>query len=144
MLLVGRDFDAPSHGWRAESIAAHIQVPKHMLEPIIAALKDDELLTETTEQRLVPARDPRRIALNDILATVRTKTGQHRIEKSRAWSSTVDAVTQRIEGAISSALEDQTLADLVDRDAVAEKESQAELAAVPANLSEVAPSRRRS
>ncbi|HEY5566729.1 MAG TPA: YhjD/YihY/BrkB family envelope integrity protein [Gammaproteobacteria bacterium] len=128
MLLVGRDFDTPSHGWRAESLAAQIRVPRHLLEPLIAALKDDGLLTETTEQRLIPARDPRRIALTDILATVRTKTGELRSDRSRGWNPTVEALTQRVEDAIAAALDDLTLAELVDRDAAENEGSRPEAA----------------
>ena len=128
MLLVGRDFDTPSHGWRVESLAAQIRVPRHLLEPLIAALKDDGLLTETTEQRLIPARDPRRIALTDILATVRTKTGELRSDRSRGWNPTVEALTQRVEDAIAAALDDLTLAELVDRDAAENEGSRPEAA----------------
>jgi membrane protein len=128
MLLVGRDFDAPAHGWRAESLASRIRVPRHLLEPLIGALKDDGLLTETVEQRLIPARDPRRIALTDILATVRTKTGELRSDRSRGWNPTVEALTQRVEDAIAAALDDLTLADLVDRDAAENERSRPEAA----------------
>ena len=117
MLLVGKDFATPSHGWRAESLAAKIRVPKHFLEPVIAALKEEGLLTETAEQRLIPARDPRRIALAQILGAVRDRRGEHGGDDSRGWNATVEALTERIEQAIAGALHGQALADLVDRDA---------------------------
>ena len=54
MLLVGRDFEKPGHGWRIESLAAQLRVPRHLLEPVAAALMDAELLTRTNENRLIP------------------------------------------------------------------------------------------
>src|SRR5690606_13334702 len=54
MLLVGRDFDAPGHGWRIESLAAQMRVPRDLLEPVVATLMAAGLLTRTHEQRLIP------------------------------------------------------------------------------------------
>jgi membrane protein len=116
MLLVGRDFEAPSHGWRPESLAARIRVPRHFLEPVIGALKDEGLLTETVEQRLMPARDPRRISLAEVLGAVRSEARDRARAKGQSWNATVELLTQRIETSIASALEGKTLADLVDRD----------------------------
>ena len=36
MLLVGRDFEKPGHGWRIERLASRLRVPRHLLEPIVA------------------------------------------------------------------------------------------------------------
>lgn len=116
MLLVGRDFEAPSHGWRPESLAAQMRVPRHFLEPVIGALKDEGLLTETLEQRLIPARDPRRIALTDVLAAVRSEARDRARPSGQAWNATVELLTKRIDGSIATALDGKTLADLVDHD----------------------------
>jgi membrane protein len=116
MLLVGRDFEAPSHGWRPESLAAQMRVPRHFLEPVIGALKEEGLLTETLEQRLMPARDPRRISLAEVLGAVRSEARDRARLKGESWNATVELLTQRIDSSIASALEGKTLADLVDRD----------------------------
>ena len=116
MLLVGRDFEAPSHGWRPESLAVQMRVPRHFLEPVIGALKEEGLLTDTHEQRLMPARDPRRILLTDVLGAVRSEARDRAREKGQSWNTTVELLTQRIEGSIATALDGKTLADLVDRD----------------------------
>src|SRR6185503_13311467 len=47
MLSVGRDFEKPGHGWRIESLAASLRVPRHQLEPIVTALIDEGLVTRT-------------------------------------------------------------------------------------------------
>lgn len=115
MLLVGRDFETPGHGWRIESLAARIRVPRHLLEPVVATLTAAGLLTRTHEQRLIPARDPRRIAVIDLLAAVRD--GEPGAHPDEDWSPAVNDIAAGIETAIRRSLGSQTLADLVDADA---------------------------
>jgi membrane protein len=115
MLLVGRDFDQPAHGWRVPSLAARIGLPRHLLEPIVGALREAELLAETTAERLIPARDLRRIRLAEILAAVRTPMTDSG-GRPPAWNPTVEGVAERLNVAIRDALAEQTLADLVDED----------------------------
>jgi membrane protein len=116
MLLVGRDFAKPDHGWRIESLAARVRVPRHTLEPIAAALTSAGLLTRTNENRLIPARDLRRIALADILEAVRSSEHHSQHEADQNWTSTVEDIASRVELAIREALGDRTLEDLVDAD----------------------------
>jgi membrane protein len=116
MLLVGRDFDEPGHGWRANSLASHIRVPRHQIEPVMAALSGADLLTSTVEQRLIPARDLRGIKLADILDSVRDP--QHDVIGSElnAWNSTVQTLAKRLDQAIDDAMNNATLADLIAED----------------------------
>jgi membrane protein len=116
MLMVGRDFDAPAHGWRAESLAARIRVPRHLLDPVITALRDAGLLTATTGQRLIPRRDPRRIGLLEILSAVRSWSSDQAADDDRDWDPTIAALAQQIDDAIAAAVENRSLADLVDQD----------------------------
>jgi membrane protein len=116
MLLVGRDFETPGHGWRIESLAASIRVPRHLLEPVIDALTAAGLLTRTSENRLIPARDLRRIALTDVFAAVRSGDGDSHHRSDEDWDPTVAGVANEIEHAIQGALGRRTLADLVDAD----------------------------
>ncbi len=116
MLLVGSDFEKPGHGWRIESLASRARVPRHLLEPIVTALMAADLLTRTSENRLIPARDLRRIAVTDILAAVRSgEHGSHH-ESDDDWNATVAAVADEVERAIANSLGTRTLADLVDED----------------------------
>jgi membrane protein len=117
MLLVGRDFEKPGHGWRIEGVAAHLRVPRYLLEPVVAALMDSGLLTRTNENRLIPARDLRRIGVVDILAAVRSSERDSHHQSDDEWNATVAAVADDVEAAIRSALGERTLADLVDTDA---------------------------
>jgi len=116
MLLVARDFDAPSHGWRTESLASELRVPRTTLEPIMTALTHADLLAETADSRLVPARDPRRITAATIIAAVR-RGGQDSSDAGRGdWNATVANLAASIEQAIEDVLGPRTLADLVDED----------------------------
>jgi membrane protein len=119
MLLVGRDFDRPGHGWRVESLAARIDVPRHWLEPVITALAGAGLLTQTGEQRLIPARDPRRIGICDILDAVRNPGDAD--SAAGEWNATIRGLTDSIERGIREALSGRSLADIVDADLAAER-----------------------
>lgn len=124
MLLVGRDFETPGHGWRIESLAARIRVPRHLLEPVIISLTNAGLLTRTHEQRLIPARDPRRIEAIEILTAVRSAERDSHGDPSDEWNPTVSALSDSVEQAISDVLAGRTLADIVDVDTRAEAASQ--------------------
>jgi membrane protein len=126
MLLIGRDFVQPDHGWRTESLAARIRVPRYLLEPVMAALDGAELLTETTEQRLIPAKDPRHIRVIDILRAVRGPRTGVLGSDMQDWNSTVAAVSSRLDDAIESAVRDRTLADLIDEDLAADESARDE------------------
>jgi membrane protein len=120
MLLVGRDFERPGHGWRIESLSARIRVPRHLLEPVIAGLLNTGLLTRTHEQRLIPARDPRRIQVLEILDSVRSAERDTHAAAADDWSPTVTALSDNVERAIREAIGGRSLADLVDADVRAE------------------------
>lgn len=117
MLLVGADFDRPGHGWRIESLASRLRVPRHQLEPIVTSLMTAELLTRTAENRLVPARDLRRIGVADILAAVRDAKHESHHEADEEWNPTVASIASDVERAIENAVGNRSLADLVDADA---------------------------
>jgi len=113
MYMVALDFARPAHGWTDESLAAALRVPRSTLEPIIAGLMADGLLSKGGEHRLIPGRDPHRIALSDIVAAVRGEdTNNHTPD---AWNQAIDAIADRIESAIASELGPGTVGELVDQ-----------------------------
>ncbi len=130
MLLVGRDFATPGHGWRIESLAARIRVPRHLLAPVVGSLMDAGLLTRTNEQRLIPARDPRSIPVKAILDAVRRAESDSQ-SATDDWNPTVASLADDIERAIRDAVGPQSLADLVDADVRREK-AEAAAASPPA------------
>ena len=89
MLLIARDFDKPGHGWRVESLAARIRIPRHLLEPVIGSLMSADLVTQTSEQRLMPARDPHGINACDILDAVRNADRDPHHAPGGDWNATV-------------------------------------------------------
>jgi membrane protein len=125
MLLVGRDFLQPGHGWRPESLAARIRIPRHQLQPIIGTLQDAGLLTQTPEQRLIPAKDPHVVQVIDILRAVRNPPAGGVPLRDREWDTGVSKVLSRLDSAIESSVQQMTLADLVDED-MAEQPAEAE------------------
>jgi membrane protein len=116
MLLIGRDFEQPGHGWRIESLAARIRIARHLLEPVVASLMGAALVTRTAEHRLMPARDPRRITVCDILDAVRTGDRDPHHAPAEDWNATVQQLGDTVERAIRDALGTRTLAELVDED----------------------------
>jgi membrane protein len=131
MLLIGRDFEQPGHGWRVESLAARIRIARHLLEPVIGSLMRAALVTQSKEQRLMPARDPRRIAVCDILDAVRNGDRDPHHMPGGDWNETVHELHERVEGAIREALAERSLADMVDQDVRAESAVAADAAAQP-------------
>ena len=117
MLLVGRDFEKPGHGWRISSLAARNRVPRHLLDPIVTSLMAGGLLTRTNENRLIPGRDLHRIPITDILAAVRSSESDSHHQSDDEWDPTVAGVADEVERAIRDVLGDRTLADLVEADA---------------------------
>ncbi len=117
MLLVGRDFEKPGHGWRIESLASSIRVTRHLLEPVVTLLMAAGLLTRSRENRLIPGRDPCLIAVTDILAAVRSSESDPQHQSDDEWDPTVAGVADEVERAIRNVLGDRTLADLVEADA---------------------------
>jgi membrane protein len=116
MLLVGQDYENPGHGWRIESLAARVRVPRHLLDPVVTALMEEGLLMRTIENRLIPARDLGRITVMDILAAVRSSARDPHHQADDDWNPTVTMVAEEVERAIRDSLRDRTLADLVDSD----------------------------
>jgi membrane protein len=111
MFMVGNDFARPGHGWTDESLAAALLVPRSALEPIIAGLMNEGLLSKDSEQRLIPGRDPHGITLTDIVAAMR---GSEQTELRDTWNSAIDEIADRIEAAITAELGQRTLGQLVD------------------------------
>jgi membrane protein len=112
MYLVARDFAEPAHGWTDESLAAELSVPREALEPIMTGLRADQLIG-TSEQRLIPGRDPHRIRLIEIIAAVRGD-GRAWMQQRQSWSEAVDQIGDRIDEAIEVELGQKTLGQLVD------------------------------
>lgn len=136
MLLVGRDFDRPEHGWGESGLAGRLRVPRHWLHPIMVALRNAKLLTETTDQRLIPARDPRHIQLFEILDAVRQSSKDDVPDGASDVSPAILALHEGIERGIRSAVAGRSLADLVDEDLAADTNTDTGAASKPVSISD--------
>jgi membrane protein len=113
MVLVASDFAKPSHGWTNEGLASALRVPRESLEPIIAELGAAGLLVTAGEKRLIPGKDPHRIRLLEIVATVRGRE-RSRVDSTGSWSEGVNSIVDRIDDAIAAEIGERTLGQLVD------------------------------
>ncbi len=89
MLLVGRDFEKPGHGWRIESLAG---APPSAAAPARASrCRPHGRRSSDADERepAVPARDLRRISVIDILAAVRSSERDSHHQSDDEWNATV-------------------------------------------------------
>lgn len=112
MCLVAQDFAEPGHGWTDESLAAELSIQRGALEPIMLALRGTGLIVSSAN-RLIPGRDPHRIPLTDIIASVRGHGREWSVSR-QSWTPAVDEIVDRIDDAIQTELGDKTLGQLAD------------------------------
>ena len=112
MYLVGRDHGAGKSPWSAAQLAAQLDVPSIALAPVLARLERCGLLIATRKELFVPAREPARILLADILDAVRTlQIGRLAIEVHCVPG--VAAVMGEIETTMRQRLGGRSLEDLI-------------------------------
>ncbi len=114
MLLVGRAFRNSQATSTLAKLSDSLGIPSITLEPIVASLEKNGLLTLTESENLVPGRDTARIALKDVLAVVREFGETGSIGKPQ-WSSAIQDIGDELDTAIASTLGDTTLAELLDQ-----------------------------
>jgi len=114
MLLVGQAFRDSQVTLTLAEISARLAIPSITLEPIVAGLEENGLLTSTGTETLLPGRDTARIALGDILAVVREFGETGAISEPR-WSPAIEEIGGRLDKALASTVEDTTLAELLDQ-----------------------------
>jgi hypothetical protein len=76
-------------------------------------------LVVASDQRLLPGREPHRILLTEIIASVRGD-GRNWNLKRESWADKVDAIADRVEDAIETELGSRSLGQLVDEGIAAE------------------------
>ena len=113
MFLVGKAFRNPEQRLKVGTLSDALQIPSITLAPVIAGLEDNGLLTSNDNEELLPGREMARIRLDEILATVRTggETGSHRDPR---WAGTIDGLCNRLDDAVSAAVGERTLSDLLN------------------------------
>ncbi len=114
MLLVGQAFrDSEAHVTIAD-ISEQLHIPSITLEPIVAGLESNGLLTSSEKEDLLPGRDMAGIALTDILAVVREHGETGSIGTPR-WSPVVEGIGGSLDAAVASTIKGTSLAELLDQ-----------------------------
>jgi len=113
MFLIGRAFRGDRKKETVRSLAASLRMPSITLAPILTGLEQAGLISVTDRDALIPARDINRIGLNDILAVVR-REGETGSYDEPHWEPDVAALGKSLDDAVSSAIHERTLADLLD------------------------------
>lgn len=114
MLIVGRDFENPGHGWGEEGLAAELRIPRSAVNTVLADLVTAGLVVSSDTHRLMPARDPRRIGLTAILAAVRGQRGPRAGATDAPLEPAVEQLAGEIDTALDNAMAGRSLADLLD------------------------------
>ncbi len=108
-------------GWRAMDLAERFDVPGSVLAPVIDALVEHQLIVETDDDRLLPARDLGQLRLQDALTAVRL--GRQEDERLLYKAHTLpaaDRFADAVEEAVERALDQRTLRELLERNAAAD------------------------
>ncbi len=116
MYLVGKEFREPGPGVDLRSLSRVLKIPTITLAPIATGLETSGLLATNEKEELLPGREMSRIKLTDILNVVRREgeTGSHRDPR---WNSAIDTLGSALDAAVEQTLADQTLSDLLDKQA---------------------------
>lgn len=117
MYLVGQAFRDSSRTIDLEGVADKLGIPPMAITPTARRLESAGLLNLTGKENLQPGRDINRIRLDDVLAVVRTE-GQTGSYKEPQWTGIVDALGGELDAAVNNTVNNETLADLLDRGAL--------------------------
>ncbi len=113
MYLIVCDYQGSQRRWTINALADHLDLPGAALGPIVTALESKGLLLLADDDTWVPARDPAKIELTDVLDAVRQDTAGPRLGKIRDIAPAV-AAARSAEGALKGALQGKTVKDLLE------------------------------
>ncbi len=102
------------HGWRAMDLAERFDVPGSVLAPVIDALVEHGVMAEADDERLLPARDLGQLRLQDALTAVRLgRSEDERVLHKAHTLPAADRFADAVEAAVSQALDQRTLRELL-------------------------------
>ncbi|MGI9232526.1 MAG: YhjD/YihY/BrkB family envelope integrity protein [Woeseiaceae bacterium] len=114
MLLVGAAFRDSEAKVSITDLSRTLEIPSITLEPIVAGLEENGLLTSTETEQLLPGRDPTHIQLHDILAVARDFGETGSIGEPR-WSPAIEDLGARLDASVASTVAEKTLSELLDQ-----------------------------
>jgi len=113
MLIVAESFRSSGPAYTTNQIGAMLGVPGILLSPVKHRLVTAGLLQINTREQLIPARDPSKISLADVLAAVRDRHDADIFQVTR-WPTKVDKVFADIDKLTSAPLHETNLYGLLD------------------------------
>jgi membrane protein len=114
MFLIGRSYLDGKHRWGVDTLAHELGMPGIAISRIVHALEGAHLLTLTDDEQLLPARDPGKITLQEILDIARNeKSGQ--VGWRHLQLPAVDAISARMDVAWRDSCGEMSLRDLVEQ-----------------------------
>jgi membrane protein len=113
MTLTAKAFRNSGKPTTIESIANSVGLPGILVQPIANRLQMAGLVQLTSNNRILPGRDPGQIALRDIVQAVRDPQNAD-IFPPGHWPAEVTEVADELDVAMNEALADRSLYDLLD------------------------------
>lgn len=116
MFLIGYNFYHDKARWTLDTLVDHLGLPPEPIQNTLNQLTNKKLIIETSDDisGYMPARDIETIKLKEILDTARNnKDVSNAIENRLSSITEVDAVLERVDDSIESALGEQTVKSLV-------------------------------
>ncbi|WP_133716975.1 YhjD/YihY/BrkB family envelope integrity protein [Methylocaldum gracile] len=117
MYLIAEHFHQGKKPWTTDALSQHLGLPDLMIEKILDALKERNLILVAVEgdQGFVPARDLSAITVSEILEAIRTSPAEtSSIDKNTLSVPAVDHLLERLHTCGAQATEGLSLKDLVD------------------------------
>ncbi|MEY4377092.1 MAG: hypothetical protein RJB26_1642, partial [Pseudomonadota bacterium] len=110
-----------TRGWRAMDLAERFDVPGSVLASVIDALVEHQLIVETDDDRLLPARDLGVLRLQDALTAVRLgRSEDERLLHKAHTLPVADRFADAVEEAVERTLDQRTLRELLETHASVE------------------------
>lgn len=116
VLLIGYNYYHQLAWWSLESLAQRMNIPSLSLQPILDVLEKNSFINESGEEpsTYFPARDIETIKLASIIEAIRhDKSSLLSATRQDPESNQLGKIMQRVDSAIDSALDQQTIKDLV-------------------------------
>lgn len=116
VLLIGYNFYHQQGWWSLDTLAQRMNMPSLSLQPILTILEKNGIISESGEDppSYFPARDLETITLVSVVEAIRhVDSSPLAAIEQQPEQSQVGEIMRRVDGAISDALAQQTIKDLV-------------------------------
>jgi len=112
-LEVARAFRAGEEPATVEGIARQVDLPGLVIGPVLRRLLRGRIIMYTGKDGLIPARDPQKISMADVLGAVRN-TQRGDIFPKGNWPLHVDAIDRETNGVLIEAYKNKNLYQVID------------------------------